>query len=64
MPIGKKIPAMENEEKIGVVSEGLMNNKAAQKIRVLTMAIMDEKEAFAPGRHERRGDDHNRRRVG
>ena len=34
MPIGKKIPAMENEEKIGVVSEGLLSDKTAEKIWV------------------------------
>ena len=36
MPIGKKITVMENEEKISVVSEGLMSDKAAEKIGVLT----------------------------
>ena len=34
MPIGKKITVKENEEKIGVVSESLMNDKAAEKIGV------------------------------
>ena len=29
MLIGKKISVMENEDKIGVISEGLMNDKGA-----------------------------------
>ena len=44
MPIGKKIPAMENEEKIGVVSEGLLSDKTAEKIGVLTATIVYDEE--------------------
>ena len=44
MSIGKKIPAMENEEKIGVVSEGLMSDKAMEKIGVLTATIVYDEE--------------------
>ena len=44
MPIGKKITVMENEEKISVVSEGLMSDKAAEKIAVLTATIVYDEE--------------------
>ena len=44
MPIGKKITVMENEEKISVVSEGLLSDKAAEKIGVLTASIVYDKE--------------------
>ena len=44
MPIGKKITIMENEEKISVVSEGLMSDKAAEKIGVLTATIVYDEE--------------------
>ena len=44
MPIGKKITIMENEEKISVVSEGLMSDKAAEKIGVLTATIVYEEK--------------------
>ena len=44
MPIGKKITVMENEDKIGVVSEGLMSDKAAEKIGVLTATIVYDEE--------------------
>ena len=43
MPIGKKITIMENE-KISVVSEGLMSDKAAEKIGVLTATIVYDEE--------------------
>ena len=44
MPIGKKITVMENGEKISVVSEGLLSNKAAEKIGVLTASIVYDEE--------------------
>ena len=44
MLIGKKITVMENEEKISVVSEGLLSNKAAEKIGVLTATIVYDEE--------------------
>ena len=44
MPIGKKITVMENEEKISVVSEGLLSDKAAEKIGVLTATIVYDEE--------------------
>ena len=44
MPIGKKITVMENEEKIGVVLEGLMRDKAVEKIGVLTATIVCDEE--------------------
>ena len=47
MPIGKKITVMENEEKISVVSVGLLSDKTAEKIGVLTATIMYDKEKIS-----------------
>ena len=44
MPIGKKITVMENEEKISVVSVGLLSDKTAEKIGVLTATIVYDEE--------------------